>query len=183
MITPVKKTSLVFTALIFAFTLVFNVSAQNPGNPDENTQVDESRFEDEALINFFDVNQELSVVNKETQDKLAEAASKYDLTLERFNQIANANRIGALQGGNFTDAEVEAFNNLGPQISQIQREHQQKVQATLENKGFNSASYQEILTEYRTDQELQAYVRDLLRERRKQEILEERRRASEESSN
>lgn len=187
MITPVKKTSFVFTAFFFAFALIFNVSAQgvqSPDQPQENqsTPENESQFEDEALINFFDVNQELSGVNKETQDKMAEAASKYDLTLERFNQIANANRIGALQGGNFTEAEVEAFNNLGPQISQIQREHQQKVQSTLEGKGFNSASYQEILSEYRTDQDLQAYVRDLLRERRKQEILEERRKAAEEES-
>jgi LAS superfamily LD-carboxypeptidase LdcB len=188
MITPIKKTSFLFATIVFALALVFNVSAQAQQSTEQpegtpTTEEFNSRFEDDALVNFFDVNRELSEVNKETQDKMAEAARTYDLTLERFNQIANANRIGALQGGNFTEAEIEAFNNLGPQISQIQREHQQKVQATLEERGFTSASYQEILTEYRTDQDLQAYVRDLLRERRRQEILEERRRAAEEGTN
>jgi hypothetical protein len=185
MFTPIKNQLTHLTAFLFVIGFTFSSMAMQSPNTDtpveaEETEIPTFRFEDQALINFFDLNKELSEINKATQDKMAEAAQKYDLTLERFNQIASANKIGALQGGAFTDAEVEAFTNLGPEISQIQREQQQEIQSALGDKGFTSATYQEILTEYRTDQDLQAHVRELLRERRKQEILEERRRAAEE---
>jgi hypothetical protein len=186
MFTPIKNQNQISLLTVFLFVFGFALSTMAIPNNDtpvtaEEPQEKTFRFEDEALLSFFDVNKELSDINKATQDKMAEAAQKYDLTLERFNQIASANRIGALQGGAFTDAEVEAFTNLGPEISQIQREQQQDVQTALEQHGFTSATYQEILSEYRTDQDLQAHVRELLRERRKQEILEERRRAAEEA--
>ncbi|TVQ17267.1 MAG: hypothetical protein EA361_02645 [Bacteroidetes bacterium] len=186
MITTSKKLSTVFTAFLFAFIFVLvapvNVFADND-KPEEEAEEITFRFEDDALLNFFDANRQLSELNRESQERMAEAASEHDLTLERFNQIARANQIGALQGGAFTDEEVEAFINLGPKISQIQREQQQLVQNQLQELGFTSETYQEILTEYRQDADLQAHVRDLLRERRRQEILEERRRAAEEKAN
>jgi hypothetical protein len=135
------------------------------------------------LLSFFDTNRDLSELNKETQEKMTETTEQHGVTLERFNQIARANQIGALQGGAFTDDEVQAFIDLGPKISQIQREHQASIQEKLQERGFTPQSYQDILNEYRTDENLQAYVRDLLRERRKQEILEERRREAEEKAN
>lgn len=171
------------TLLMFAIALLLTTTvnaSQSNDNLQEPKQDPVFRFSNEALLNFFDANRELSELNKEMQEKIAEAAKSQNLTLERFNQISNANRMGALQSGNFTEAEIEAFNILGPQISQIQREQQQLIQATLLEKGFTSQTYQEILSEYRSDQNLQAYVRDLLRERRRQEILEERRREAEE---
>jgi len=182
MITHLKKMISISTLFMFAFALLSATvnASQPPDNPEENIQKPVFRFTDELLMNFFDTNRELSELNKEMQDKIAEAANAHNLTLERFNQISNANRMGALQTGNFTEAEVEAFNTLGPQISQIQREQQQLVQEKLQQKGFTSQSYQEILSEYRTDQYLQGHVRELLRERRRQEILEERRREAEE---
>jgi hypothetical protein len=179
MLTLVKRTGKVFAALMFVCALVLTSAANaNPmDDPEQNF-----RFDDQELLNFFDVNRDLSELNRELQEQMTEAAMEYNLSLERFNQIAAASQIGALQGGAFTEEEIQAFNNLGPRISQIQREHQQRIQATLAERGFTTARYQEILNEYRTDQTLQAHVRDLLRERRRQEILEERRRAAEEAA-
>jgi hypothetical protein len=179
MLTPIKKTGKLFAAIMVVCALVLTsaVNASPMDDPENNF-----RFEDQELLNFFDVNRDMSELNRELQEQMAEAAMEYNLTLERFNQIAAASQIGALQGGAFSDDEVQAFNNLGPRISQLQRDHQQRIQTTLEEKGFTTARYQEILNEYRTDQNLQAHVRDLLRERRRQEILEERRRAAEEAA-
>lgn len=185
-ITTRKKISSVFAVFLFAFTFVMAVpftSVAGNDEPEEETETPTFRFADEALINFFDANRELSEINKEYQEKMTEVAAQHDLTLERFTQIARANQIGALQGGAFSDDEVEAFIALGPKISQIQKEQQQAMQDKLQEKGFTTQSYQDILSEYRSDEDLQAHVRDLLRERRKQEILEERRRAAEEKAN
>jgi hypothetical protein len=182
MLTPLKRTGKVFAAIMFVCALVLTSAASAATMDDPQPNQNNFRFDDQELLNFFDVNRDLSELNKELQEKMTEAAMEYNLSLERFNQIAAAAQIGALQGGAFTDDEVQAFNNLGPRISQIQREHQQRIQSTLEENGFTTARYQEILNQYRTDQNLQAHVRDLLRERRRQEILEERKRAAEESA-
>jgi len=186
MITTIKKLSSFLTLFVFALSIFFVFPANATLNNDEPIEEEKEeitfRFVDDALLNFFDANRELSELNRETQEKIALAAQAENLTLERFNQIVNANRIGALQSGMFTDEEVQGFINLGPQITQIQRDQQTQIQQKLEEKGFTSESYQEILNEYRTDANLQAHVRDLLRERRRQEILEERRRDAEEKA-
>ncbi len=187
MSTPTKKLSSVVTMVLFAIAFMFaapvNIFADEPENGEEEKEEITFRFSDEELVRFFDTNRELSELNRATQERMTEACAEHNITLERFNQIARANQIGALQGGAFTDAEVEAFIELGPRISQIQREQQQLIQERIEEMGFTPQSYQEILSEYRGDQDLQAHVRELLRERRRQEILEERRREAEEKAN
>jgi hypothetical protein len=171
---------------LFAVTFIFIQPVNAVSNPPQNGETEEEvktfRFEDQVLLNFFDANQEISQLQRQIQERMAETVGQLDLTLERFNQIARANQIGALQGGAFTDDEINAFNQLGPQISQIQREQRTMITTLLEEKGFSTTSYQEVLNEYRTDQDLQTHVRELLRERRRQEILEERRREAEEKA-
>lgn len=181
-----KTTGVIIASILFAVTFIFIQPVNAVSNPPQNGETEEEektfRFENEVLLNFFDANQEISQLQRQTQERMAETVGQLGLTLERFNQIARANQIGALQGGAFTDEEINAFNQLGPQISQIQREQQTMVTTILQEKGFSTTSYQEVLNEYRTDQDLQTHVRELLRERRRQEILEERRREAEEKA-
>ncbi len=173
-----------FSAFLLIFALIFALPQGAIASNDEPEEEEEVtfRFSEEELLNFFDANQEISAMQREMQGRMAETVQQHDMTLERFNQIARANQIGALQAGTFSDEEINAFNVLGPQISQIQREQQASIPLILEDKGFTTESYQEILNDYRTDEQLQAHVRELLRERRRQEILEERRREAEEKA-
>ncbi len=182
-----KTTGAILASILFAISFVFIQPVNAVSNPPQNGEPEEEeeitfRFEDEVLLNFFDANQEISQLQRQTQERMAETVGQLGLTLERFNQIARANQIGALQGGAFTDDEINAFNQLGPQISQLQREQRTMITTLLQEKGFSTTSYQDVLNEYRTDQDLQTYVRELLRERRRQEILEERRREAEEKA-
>jgi hypothetical protein len=139
----------------------------------------EFRFADEDLLNFFDANQELSVLQRETNERIAAAVEDNGLTMERFNQIARASEIGALQDGIFPEEEISAFNTVAPQITAIQRDMQAMLQATLMEKGLTTDYYQEIMVEFRSDQELQGHVRELLRERARQAAREARQRERE----
>lgn len=175
----------IFAVSIWAviFALITPLAAFTQNTESEQPAVEVTfRFTNEQLLNFFDANQQISAMQREMQQRMTEEVGKVNLTLERFNQIARANQIGALAGGTFTDEEINSFNTVGPQISQIQREQQAMVATILESMGFNAAGYQEVLSQYRQDEQLQTHVRELLRERRRQEILEERRRAAEESA-
>ncbi len=137
-------------------------------------------FADETLLTFFDANQEVSALQRSTQERISETTEDYGLTRERFDQIGRAAQIGALQGGNFSSEEIEAFNQAAPQVTQIQREMQSMVQVIIEDHGMEMDKYRDILNEFRRDQELQEYVSYLARERAREKILEERRREAKE---
>lgn len=137
-------------------------------------------YEDETLLTFFDANQEVSALQRSTQERITETTEDHGLTRERFDQIARAAQIGALQGGNFSNEEVDAFNQAAPHVTQIQREMQEMVQVIIADHEMEMDKYREILNEFRQDQELQQYVSHLARERARQKILEERRREAKE---
>jgi hypothetical protein len=174
----IKFLPVMLLALAILFAIPSQVRAEDP--PEEEPK--EFRFEDEALLNFFDINQSISVLQRETQERIGLAVEGFGLTMDRFNQIANASRIGALQGGAFSDEEIAAFNEAAPQVTAIQREMQQDMQTIIIEHGLSPQEYQEILTDYRADADLQNHVRELLRERARQRILEERRREREEQA-
>ncbi len=137
-------------------------------------------FEDETLLVFFDANQEVSALQRSTQERISETTEEHGLTRERFDQIARAAQIGALQGGNFSSEEIDAFNQAAPHVTQIQREMQEMVQVIIADHEMEMDKYRDILNEFRQDQELQEYVSYLARERAREKILEERRREAKE---
>ena len=165
----------IIAIILFALIPLSAFSLEDPKEDEK-----EFAFPDEQLIAFFDSNRDISELRRESNAKIEEVVSEQDLTMERFNQIARAAQIGALQGGAFSDDEINAFNVVGPKINQIQRELNLEIQATLEERDLNSALYQEILRAYQQDQELQAHVREILRERAIQAVREERLREAEE---
>jgi len=150
---------------------------EDEDDPWEDVEFD---YADETLLVFFDANQEVSALQRKTQERITETTEDYGLTRERFDQIARAAQIGALQDGNFSSEEIDAFNQAAPQVTQIQREMQGMVQVIIEDHDIQMDKYREILNEFRQDQELQEYVTHLARERRREEILEERRREAKE---
>lgn len=163
----------IIPALLMAIALIISAPAQSQNNELEE-ETTEFRFADEDLLAFFDINQEISVLQRETQQSILETIEAYDLTMERFNQIAQAAQIGALQGGIYSDEEIAAFNEAAPMVTAIQREMQTDLIGLINDKGLTAETYQEILSDYRNDQELQAHVRELLRERARQQIREQR---------
>lgn len=176
-----------FMALFFAFTLVFIepsvIQAQetNEEAEEENDPWADKDFpyEDDVLLTFFDANQEVSAITRQSNEKLQETVEAFDLTYERFQQIFRASQMGALQNGVFSTEEVEAFNAAAPEVSSIQRETQDMIRMVVEEYDMSMQDYRSILMEFRRDRELQQYVSHLARERAKEKILEERRREAE----
>ncbi len=136
-------------------------------------------FEDEKLLAFFDANQDISAQQRETNENIAEKLGEYKLTMERFQQIGRAAQMGALQGGAFSAEEIEAFNEVAPQITALQRNMQGLIQLIVEDHELDMQIYREILTEFRQNELLQQYVTHLARERAIEQIREERRREAE----
>lgn len=166
-----------FAAILLAAVLIAAPARSYGQETVEPTK--EFRFADQDLLNFYDANQELSVLSKETNDRIIAEVEANGLTMERFNQIARASEIGALQGGMYTEEEVEAFNTTAPKITDIQRDMQAMLQAVLMEKGMTTEYYEEIMNDFRSDADLQNHVRELLRERARQAAREARQRERE----
>ncbi len=165
---------------VVSFLVSAPVFSQTEEAPEAEEQTKEFAHSDEELIAFFDINQQISVIQKETQQKIADAAQAGGLTMDRFNQIARAAQIGAMD--QFSEEEINAFNGVAPKVTAIQRELQSQIQATIVDHGISPDKYQQIIADYRSDPELQAYVKELLTERARERIREERAREKEEQS-
>ena len=172
--------SALFPLVTMLFAMVFFMSfsalADEPPVEEEEKKLENIfPYSDEELLAFFDSNREISTLQRETQEKIEETLSNFNLTSERFGQIGRAAQIGALGAGTFTQEEIDAFNTVAPQVTAIQREQQSMMQALLMEKGLSTQIYQEIMNMFRQDQAMQEYVREIARERAIEAIREERR--------
>ena len=172
-----------FIASSLIITLPVKSMAQEPAEEAEEEPDPwadkEFPYDDDTLLTFFDVNQEVSAVNRESQERISETVEEFGLTSERFQQISRAAQMGATQDGAFTTEELEAFNDAAPLVTAIQRETQATVQMIVEDYDMSMQDYRGILMEFRRDRDLQQYVSHLARERAREKILEERRREAE----
>ncbi len=173
-----------FMATVLVIALPSNSHGQEAGEEAEEEETDpwadkDFPFEDEVLLTFFDANQEVSAVNRQSNEQIQETVESFDLTHERFQQIFRASQMGALQDGAFSSEEIEAFNAAAPMVTSIQRETQETVRMLVEEYDMSMQEYRSILMEFRRDRELQQYVSHLARERAREKILEERRREAE----
>lgn len=163
-----------FMAVVLAI-FIFLPSSMVAQEPAPQVQpVQEFPYAPEYLLRFFDANQEISRLNRATQDRLNQTVAERNLTMERFNQIARAAQIGELQVGVFTEEEIAAFNEVAPKITTIQREMVEARKIALDAKDLTLEKYQEILADFRQNQALQEHVRNLLRERARQAAREAR---------
>ncbi len=136
----------------------------------------EYKYEDEDLLNFVQANREISELRRDVNNDISEIVEEAGLTMERFNQIARASQIGALDSGSFDNEEIAAFNEVGPMVNELRQQMRSMSQAILAEKELSSELYQEILRDYRQDEELQQYVRHLLREKAREEAFQKRKR-------
>ena len=183
----IKTASMFVFSLIMAIGLIISFPLNIHGQETNQEAAEETDpwadkdfpFEDEVLLTFFDANQEVSAINRQSNEQIQETVESFGLTHERFQQIFRASQMGALQDGAFTTEEIESFNAAAPQVTSIQRDTQEMVRMIVEEYDMSMQEYRSILMEFRRDRELQQYVSHLARERAREIILEERRREAE----
>ncbi len=168
----------VITSLSFALPVIAQETEEKEEEEDPWANKD-FPFDDDILLNFFDANQEVSAVSRQSQEQIRETVEGFGIAFERFQQISRAAQMGALQDGAFTPEEIDAFNAVAPQVTSLQRQNQTMMQTVVEEYDMSMQEYRNILLEFRRNQELQQYVSHLARERAREAILKERRKEAE----
>ncbi len=171
-----KEVKLHSWLLILAALLFFGLNSQANtflDEPKENNG-EEFKYEDESLLSFVDANREISELRREVNEDIDKVLEDVGLTMDRFQQIARASEIGALNDAGYSNEEIEAFNEAAPLITELRQQMRGMTDAILAEHQLSSDLYQEILNDYREDTELQAYVQQLMRDRARERAIAER---------
>jgi len=147
-----KKKHLVSAlSFIFMFLLVVPLKA-NPGG-----------FTDDELRNFANAVVQVISIQQQGQAQMISKIEEEDMTVQRFNEINMQAQEIPLEQIDMTEKEAESFVLILGEIERIQIDLEEVLIGTIEDAGISIDKYEEIMTEYQQNPELQQKVQELMR--------------------
>lgn len=120
----------------------------------------QAEYSDNELIVFINTAQQVMPLQQESQSKMIGEIEKEELSVDKFNSIMNAYSEGTEIDA--TSEELEAFNVALEGMQEIQMEYEVIITKTIEDEGITPTRYQEIITNYQQDPDLQMRVNTLM---------------------
>jgi len=164
--TLLRNVTLLLAVTLFttagAFAQVQQNQQQMPQMPDLPTSADVT---DEEIDNVVQTIMDLTPIQQEAERKMEEAVEEGGINVERFRQIIATMQNPQMAGGSdITDEEMQTLQSLQPALMQIQTEAQQEIVAKIEENGFTTQRYQNIMMGAQQDSELRNRIETLLEE-------------------
>ncbi|MFO7922425.1 MAG: DUF4168 domain-containing protein [Bacteroidales bacterium] len=128
--------------------------------PQQQQQPQQAEYSDDELIVFINAAQQVMPLQQESQSKMIGEIEKEELSVDKFNTIMDAHSEGAEIDA--TSEELEAFNVALEGIQEIQMEYEVIITKTIEDEGITPAKYQEIMTNYQQNPDLQMRINVLM---------------------
>lgn len=161
MFTKTNRMKLFQTLFLQLFLLIFitlPVMAQL-GIPQPDQLPTSADVSDEELSLLVKTIYDLEPIQIEAQEKMIEAITSEDITLERFQQMMMADSNPELAAQvNITDEEMEKLMAIQPALMQIQGEADRKMSEKIEENGFTMDRYRSIVMGAQQDPELMARI-------------------------
>ncbi|PSL02343.1 DUF4168 domain-containing protein [Cecembia rubra] len=153
-----KLTSNIFLLfLTLSFSLSSAFAQQLPGQ----MEVKED-FSDEELKEFVRVNVALIPVQENAQEKMVEAIQSSGLTIDRFQQLAQAQQAGNLRDAVETPEEVAQFNDAGQKVMATQEKMQEEIQKVISDSKLSEQEFQEIYVAYSQSAKVKEKVDEMM---------------------
>ena len=148
----VRIFSLLTLSFFFASSALF---AQAPPAGESSNE-----YSDEELETFVEAAMEIMPLQQEAQRVMVEEIKDNGMTVEKFNQILEAQAMGMEPEA--TEEELESFENTMRSIEDIQAEYQVKIAEEIEKTGMSPQKFDEILARYQQDPELQIRIHEIM---------------------
>ena len=100
---------------------------------------------------------------QETERKILEIIENEGLSRQRFREIAQQKSDPEVSIENFSDEEIEKFENVFPEVKKIAKEDQLKQRKLVQSQGFTIQEFNAIATRVQNDRSLQREVLKLMR--------------------
>ncbi len=136
--------------MVFIFVAAIAAKA-NPGG-----------FSDEELEKFANAVTQVINLQQQGQTEMIEAIEDNDLTVQRFNEINMQAQQMPLEEVEATDEEMENFENANQAVERVQMQLEEILIGTIEEEGLTLEKYEEIMTEYQQNPELQQRIQELM---------------------
>ncbi len=148
----------VFTLIIAFVFSTFAVFAQQMP-PQMEVKED---FTDSELKEFVKVNVALIPIQESSQQKMAEAIQSTGLTIDRFQQLAQAQQTGELSEAASSAEEAAKFNEAGQKVIAMQQEMQEDIQKVIIDSKLSEQEFQQIYTAYSQSSKVKEKVDEMM---------------------
>lgn len=118
-------------------------------------------FSDTELKSFVKVNEKVTVIQKESEQKMIKAIEDKGLTVNRFNEILELQRDPQKK----TDAsqeELTSFNSAAQVIIEENQKLEKQMTTSIEEEGMDIDTYKEIMIAYQQNPTIQSKINKLI---------------------
>lgn len=153
-----------FAALILGATLAAPAAMAQQATP-QPQQAQPQNFSDADLQQFADASARLMTVQQEGEKAMMGILEEEKLSVEKFNQMAQAHQQQKLAEVEATPEEMAAFNNAAQRMMEMQPTLQQDLEAAIQQDGMTLEKFEQIMMAYRQDQAVQQRIDLLMQEK------------------
>jgi hypothetical protein len=119
------------------------------------------KYNDEELKKFAKVLVDVITIQQQSQMQMIAVIEENEMSIQRFNQMMMESQEKPIEQVEGTQEEKEAFANISVEIMGIQEQMEDQLIKSIEDEGLSIERYEEILTDYQADPELQQRIRQL----------------------
>lgn len=125
-----------------------------------------TEFTQDQLRTFVEVSQEINGIQQEAQTEMVAMIEKEGLDVNKFNEMAAAQRNPqADTPNNFSNEEQMAFQNAMQNVQTMQVDLQNKMQQAIEVENMDMKEYQQIMQAYQQSPEIQQQVNEMMEQK------------------
>jgi hypothetical protein len=161
-----------FALLIFAGCQESGKDSAREGDPTqdieqapqmEDPQMQQSpeaqNISDEELEKFIDIDMQLQPMQQQAQQEMVAKVEEKGMAVEKYQEIAQSQQQGDTAA--FTDDELQSFNEINEDLSEIDSQLRQDVETKIEEEGVTMERYQEIAMAINQDPNLQQKLQEI----------------------
>ncbi|MDX5435951.1 MAG: DUF4168 domain-containing protein [Pontibacter sp.] len=159
-----KLKGVAFAALVFGAALATPPAvAQQQTAPQ--AQQGQQNFSDADLQQFADASTRLMAVQQEGEKAMLNILQEEKLSVDKFNEMAQAHQQQQLDQVQATAEEKAAFNKAAQRMMEMQPALQKDVEEAIQKDGMSLDKYEQIMIAYRQDPALQQRIDELMQEK------------------
>ena len=149
-----QKTFLGIATLALLTTPLFGQTEGKVVQP-QPVQKKQSDVSDSELKKFVSIYKQVQKKNKEAQQKMAKAVQAEGITIQRYQQIAQAGK-NPKSKVEVTKEEKTKMKAIKSSFQKIQNKFKSKITGVIKEGGMSTQRYQQVFQQIKADKELQA---------------------------
>ncbi|MFD2999693.1 DUF4168 domain-containing protein [Pontibacter toksunensis] len=149
-------------ALILGFSTVGTVATAQQATTPPAQQGVQQNFSDADLKQFADASNRLMAVQQEGEKTMLGILQEEKLSIDKFNEMAQAHQQQKLAEVSATPEEMAAFNKAAQRMMEMQPAMQKEVETAIQKDGMTLQKYEQIMMAYRQDPALQERINKMM---------------------